>query len=88
MRIDGTSALGPIGEDWEGSGEKNVTTVRLGESFLSDVAHRVGVESDSLRKANPHLSETAKLTPGQEIRLPRRAARGDDDSEANSEKVR
>ena len=85
MRIDGTSALGPIG-GWEDSSDKSVTTVRAGEGF-SDVAHRLGVEPDSLRKANPHLSETAKLTPGQELRVPMRAARNED-SEANSEKIK
>ena len=86
MRIDGTSALGPIG-GWGDSSDQSVTTVRAGEGFLSDVAHRLGVEPDSLRKANPHLSETAKLTPGQELRLPLRAARNED-SEANSEKIK
>ena len=87
MRIDGTSALGPIG-GWQESSDKSMTTVRAGEGFLSDVAHRLGVEPDHLRKANPHLSETATLTPGQEIRLPLRAARSDEDSEANSEKIK
>ena len=86
MRIDGTSALGPVG-GWDEPGDQNVTTVRAGEGFLSDVAHRLGMEADSLRKANPHLSETAKLTPGKEVRVPLRAARNED-SEANSEKVK
>lgn len=83
--IDGTSALGPIGSGWDKSGDKGVTTVQSGERYLSDVAQRVGVDSHSLQEANPHLSETTKLTTGQEIRLPLRAARGGD-SEANSEK--
>ena len=86
MRIDGTSALGPM-DGWENSSGTSVTTVRADERFLSDVAQRLGVDSDSLRKANPDLSGTAKLTAGQEIRLPERAARGED-SEANSEKIK
>ena len=86
MRIDGTSALGPI-DSWESSSRSNVTTVRAGESFLSDIAHRMGVDADSLKKANPHLSETAKLSPGQEVRLPQMAM-SDEDSEANSEKIK
>ena len=84
MRIDGTSVLGP---SWDSSTEKNVATVRAGETFLSDVAQRTGFDADSLQKANPHISHTSKLTPGQEVRLPERAARGDD-SEANSEKIK
>jgi murein DD-endopeptidase MepM/ murein hydrolase activator NlpD len=86
MRIDGTSALGPM-NSWEESGEKSVATVRVGEQSLSDVAQRLGFDRDSLQKANPNLSETSKLTPGQEIRLPQRAARAED-SEANSEKIK
>ena len=86
MRIDGTSALGPI-DGWEKSSEKSVTTVQAGERSLPDVAQRLGVDSDCLQKANPHLSDTTKLTPGQEIRLPQMAVSGED-SEANSEKIR
>lgn len=86
MRIDGTSALGPM-DGWENSSETSVTTVRANEKSLSDVAQRLGVDSDSLRKANPHLSDIAKLNAGQEIRLPERAARAED-SEANSEKIK
>ncbi len=52
-----------------------VAFVQPGETNLSQVAQRlaakgVRVDLDSLRKANPHLSDSTKLTPGQQIRLP------------------
>lgn len=44
--------------------------VQLGESRMSDVAERLGVDPNSLLKANPQIANPDWLMPGQEIRLP------------------
>src|SRR5215467_11631747 len=47
-----------------------VATVQSGESTLSEVAKRLGVDLESLLQANPGLSESSKLQPGQDVRVP------------------
>jgi len=52
------------------SGATPLDIVRLGETTLSQVAARLGVDPNSLLQANPQISDPAKLTVGQEVRLP------------------
>ncbi len=47
-----------------------VATVQAGETELSQVAQRLGVNTGDLAAANPHISDPAKLTAGQDIVLP------------------
>ena len=68
-RIDGSAGPIPVSGS-STSSEKSVATVQLGESKLSEVAHRLGVDPDSLHKANPHLADPANLKVGQELNLP------------------
>jgi LysM repeat protein len=42
----------------------------MGESKLSEVAQRLGVDAESLQAANPQIPDTEKLKVGQEILLP------------------
>jgi type VI protein secretion system component Hcp len=51
-----------------------VATVQVGETQLSQVAQRLGVNADDLAAANPHISDPAKLTTGQDIILPKNTA--------------
>lgn len=60
----------PIDNSYSQSDDKSVTTVQVGENNLSDVAGRLGVDSQDLQKANPQLSDTSVLKAGQEIKLP------------------
>lgn len=50
------------------------TSVRAGEKTLDDVARRTGVESDALRRLNPHIQPNQALHRGMEIELPVREA--------------
>jgi LysM domain len=43
--------------------------VQPGESRMSDLAERLGVDLNSLLKANPQIANPDQLTPGQEINL-------------------
>ncbi len=68
MRVDtsGSMPVGPSGQD----GESATTTVRAGESTLSQLAARLGVSPEDLQKANPQIGNPQSLTAGQEIKLP------------------
>src|SRR5262245_48605895 len=54
------------------SSQDQVTTVKVGENTLADVARRLGtgVTEEMLRKENPQIKNYVQ--PGQEIRLPPR----------------
>lgn len=45
-------------------------TVQVGEENLSQVAQRLGVDFESLRRANPQVSDSGKVQAGQDIQLP------------------
>ncbi|HSP07927.1 MAG TPA: LysM domain-containing protein, partial [Acidobacteriota bacterium] len=51
--------------------DDQTTTVRAGESNLSDVARRLNVSVESLKQANPQLGQANSLKPGMEIKLPK-----------------
>jgi hypothetical protein len=67
-RVDGSSAyqMGPLMDTME--------TVQLGESRLSDVAKRLGLDLHNLLKANPQITNLQQLKPGQLINLPTNAS--------------
>lgn len=52
------------------SSTAQVASVQLGETNLSQVAQRLGIGSDDLAAANPQIADPAKLSAGQDIRLP------------------
>lgn len=54
------------------SSQDRVTTAKIGEHTLADVARRLGngVTEEALRKENPHIKNFVQ--PGQDIRLPPR----------------
>jgi hypothetical protein len=54
------------------SSQDRVTTVKVGENTLADVARRLGngITEEALRKENPHIGKS--VLPGQDIRLPAR----------------
>ena len=68
-RIDGSAGPIPVSGSSTSSG-KSVATVQLGESKLSEVAQRLGVDPDSLHNANPQIADANKLKVGQELNLP------------------
>jgi hypothetical protein len=47
-----------------------VATVRKGETTLKQVAERLGLTEEALRKANPHIKNPNELKAGQDICLP------------------
>ena len=47
-----------------------IDNVRLGETSLSQVAQRLGLDPDALRQANPQISDPDHLMVGQGVRLP------------------
>ncbi len=47
-----------------------VATVRLGETSISDVSKRLGIDKDSLQQANPQISDPSNLKVGQQVFLP------------------
>ncbi len=67
--ISGSSAAHFSGSH---SSQDRVTTVKVGENTLADVARRLGngVTEEALRKENPHIKNS--VLPGQDIRLPPR----------------
>ena len=68
-RIDGSAGPIPVSGSSTSIG-KSVATVQLGESKLSEVAQRLGVDPDSLHNANPQIADANKLKVGQELNLP------------------
>jgi hypothetical protein len=68
-RIDGSAGPIPVSDSSTSIG-KSVATVQLGESKLSEVARRLGVDPDSLHKVNPQVADANKLKVGQELNLP------------------
>lgn len=55
----------------DGSSETVPTTeVQAGERSLEQVADRLGIDADELKRANPKLGDATVLTPGQKIELP------------------
>ncbi len=69
-RIDGAAGPIPVGTIGTKTTDNPAATVQVGESKLSEVAQRLGVDADSLQNANPQISDPAKLKVGQEIHLP------------------
>jgi type VI protein secretion system component Hcp len=67
--IGGVPNLGVTGQNLS-TANSPVATVQLGESQLSQVAQRLGVNTSDLAAANPHIADPAKLTVGQDIHLP------------------
>ena len=51
-----------------------VATVQAGETTLSQVAHRLGLDPKSLLDVNPQIKDPAHLKAGQDINLPQSAA--------------
>ncbi len=68
MGVAGVSSSNPTQQY---SQDSNTDFVQLGESRLSDVADRLGIDPNRLAKANPQIQDTNNLTPGQEIHLPK-----------------
>jgi len=68
-RIDGSAGPIPVSGSSTSIG-KSVATVQLGESKLSEVARRLGVDPDSLHNMNPQVADANKLKVGQELNLP------------------
>jgi hypothetical protein len=68
-RIDGSAGPIPVSGSSNSIG-KSVATVQLGESKLSEVAQRLGVDPHTLHNANPHIVDANKLKVGQELNLP------------------
>jgi LysM repeat protein len=78
--VNGPSAAGSSA--FEHSNE-SVATVRSGETTLSDVAHRLGLEKDTLIKANAQIKDPyQKLNVGQELQLPQPVSTPSSPSEA------
>jgi hypothetical protein len=69
-RIDGAAGPIPVGTIGTKTADNPAATVQVGESKLSEVAQRLGVDTNSLQNANPQISDPAKLKVGQEIHLP------------------
>jgi murein DD-endopeptidase MepM/ murein hydrolase activator NlpD len=51
-----------------------VAIVQLGETSFSEIAKRLGIDKDSLREANPQISDPTGLKVGQQVFLPGRVA--------------
>lgn len=58
------------GADFDNQSNKNVATVQLGETDLSQVAERLGVDFNHLLLANPQIQDPSGLMVGQDIHLP------------------
>jgi hypothetical protein len=69
-RIDGAAGPIPVGTTGTKTTDNPAATVQVGESKLSEVAQRLGIDTNSLQNANPQISDPAKLKVGQEINLP------------------
>jgi len=48
--------------------------VQVGETQLSQVAQRLGINLASLQQANPQIADPTKIQPGQDIHLPQSSA--------------
>jgi hypothetical protein len=68
-RIDGSAGPIPVSGSPTSIG-KSVATVQLGESKLSEVAQRLGVDPHTLHNANPQIADANQLKVGQELNLP------------------
>lgn len=66
MGVSGVSSTIPTQQY---SQSNNTDFVQLGETRLSDVADRLGLDLNRLTKANPQIQDANDLTPGQEIHL-------------------
>ncbi len=69
---------GPCGPTGPRSSHSNlsqddVSTVKQGETTMRQVAQRLGVSEEALRKANPHIKNPNQLKAGQDICLPVRS---------------
>jgi hypothetical protein len=66
------STIGPASTFDLGSASDSspVATVRLGETSLSDISKRLGIDKDSLQQANPQISDPSSLKVGQQVFLP------------------
>lgn len=71
--------VGPFIPGGAKDGEQTGTAV-VGETEknLSDVAKRLGVSVESLKEANPEITDSSPLSPGQKLKLP-----GDKSSESS-----
>jgi hypothetical protein len=67
-RIDTT--FSPVSDTWASSTSSPVTTVRLGETKMSQVAKRLNMDLTALLDANPQISDPNNLMFGQDVRLP------------------
>ncbi|MCI0416620.1 LysM domain-containing protein [bacterium] len=67
LRIGGSS---DVRQSSSSGNDDQTVTVRSDENNLSDVARRLGFTEQELRQANPQISNSGNLNPGQEIRLP------------------
>ena len=77
----------PIRDTFAQAPQEQVATVQVGESKLSDVAKRLGVDHQELQKANPQISD-AVLKAGQEIRLPQnQQAQGPEQDESDEDET-
>jgi hypothetical protein len=66
--VRGVGGALPPNDTWT---DNQVATVQVGESKLSDVAKRLGMDAQDLQKANPQISGTTSLKTGQDIYLPK-----------------
>lgn len=67
------STIGPAPAfDFDHGSERPVATVQLGETSLSDIARRLGIDKDGLQQANPQISNPTSLKVGQQVQLPPR----------------
>jgi hypothetical protein len=65
------SSTAPDGANaYASESNETATTAQIGEDNLSQVAQRLGVDLETLRGANPQVSESGKIQAGQEIHLP------------------
>ena len=69
-RIDGSAGSIPVGSIGSKASDNSAATVQMGESKLSEVAQRLGVDANSLQNANPQITDPMKLKVGQEVNLP------------------
>src|SRR5690348_10078876 len=66
-RIDSASSSSIAGDHASNSAGTEIATVQVGESDLSQVAERLGLDLPSLLEANPKLANCGILQPGQDI---------------------
>src|SRR3954451_8887864 len=66
-RIDSASSSSIAGDHASPSAGNETSTVQVGESDLSQVAQRLGLDLTSLLEANPKLGNSGNLQAGQDI---------------------